>query len=610
MQKQHYGDDGQQSVCSHTSTTTASAASSGTPAAVITAPAAILTTPTSDAALLTCNSSTRIRSRDAFMLMALWMERCPRQAPLVTSLEVRPTGCVLVDPRDRVLVLESTGEAHAIVRAILQCVQDPRGCDIYVSRFPCAMCVKVMVQAGIRKVYYFPADKWEVDWEIYCRRIRNMNGLPESPSRSLEPTLSASETQPIISDTDMVISTPQGIKRANLDSVEKRPSPYANSLDNSCKRPDLAVQLLQPDPVSGSANTLLKETSIPTDLTTDHSTEYAYTTYLASFSSARHQREGSSSPRRPPSTLAEAVYEKRESNHKSVRRLISNNPIAMSLYIPQWDHSSLESIPPKHTDSISGDPVSTDTYIDGITAISAESKHDDPKWVLDVDVGSTPALSTRWPMIVSKFDRTIRALRILHRRFAHAALVPHTGNNIKSATSHCVHGNSSGPTHGVEMSNHKTELVRHAMVLAHVAAKRTDDPKVGVGAVLIDPRGRYVSIGWNGYPKKAAHLDYPQSGADDSVEDEELKYDYSLHAEQNALLWRSPPGLQLAVGTTIVTTKMPCDECSPVIADCGVSCVVSIPQTPKSVNDSARYRGLTYEKLKDLIADRWVFEYV
>ncbi|KAH6570000.1 hypothetical protein BASA62_004514 [Batrachochytrium salamandrivorans] len=558
MQKQHYGDDGQQSVCSHTSTTTASAASSGTPAAVITAPAAILTTPTSDAALLTCNSSTRIRSRDAFMLMALWMERCPRQAPLVTSLEVRPTGCVLVDPRDRVLVLESTGEAHAIVRAILQCVQDPRGCDIYVSRFPCAMCVKVMVQAGIRKVYYFPADKWEVDWEIYCRRIRNMNGLPESPSRSLEPTLSASETQPIISDTDMVISTPQGIKRANLDSVEKRPSPYANSLDNS----------------------------------------------------SRHQREGFSSPRRPPSTLAEAVYEKRESNHKSVRRLISNNPIAMSLYIPQWDHSSLESIPPKHTDSISGDPVSTDTYIDGITAISAESKHDDPKWVLDVDVGSTPALSTRWPMIVSKFDRTIRALRILHRRFAHAALVPHTGNNIKSATSHCVHGNSSGPTHGVEMSNHKTELVRHAMVLAHVAAKRTDDPKVGVGAVLIDPRGRYVSIGWNGYPKKAAHLDYPQSGADDSVEDEELKYDYSLHAEQNALLWRSPPGLQLAVGTTIVTTKMPCDECSPVIADCGVSCVVSIPQTPKSVNDSARYRGLTYEKLKDLIADRWVFEYV
>eukprot|EP00842_Homolaphlyctis_polyrhiza_P005845 jgi/Hompol1/6261/HPOL_004925-RA len=65
-----------------------------------------------------------------FMLMALWMERFPAKHPPVTSFAVRPTGCVLVSPTERVLALESTGEAHAIVRAILRSHMDPRGCDM------------------------------------------------------------------------------------------------------------------------------------------------------------------------------------------------------------------------------------------------------------------------------------------------------------------------------------------------------------------------------------------------------------------------------------------------------------------------------------------------
>jgi pyrimidine deaminase RibD-like protein len=77
------------------------------------------------------------------MLMALWMEIYPRPTPL-TSQNVRPTGCILVDSRDRVVALERTGEAHAVVRAILGSAVDVRGCEVYVSRFPCATCTKVM----------------------------------------------------------------------------------------------------------------------------------------------------------------------------------------------------------------------------------------------------------------------------------------------------------------------------------------------------------------------------------------------------------------------------------------------------------------------------------
>ena len=88
--------------------------------------------------LLKANNKTRIRSRDAFMLMALWylfklfisrMEHYPSAATKTVS-SVRKTGCLLVDPRDRILSLQHTGESHAIVRAILQSTADPHGCDV------------------------------------------------------------------------------------------------------------------------------------------------------------------------------------------------------------------------------------------------------------------------------------------------------------------------------------------------------------------------------------------------------------------------------------------------------------------------------------------------
>jgi deoxycytidylate deaminase len=145
------------------------------------------------------------------------------------------------------------------------------------------------------------------------------------------------------------------------------------------------------------------------------------------------------------------------------------------------------------------------------------------------------------------------------------------------------------------------------VVLAHIAAKRTDDPKVGVGSVLIDGTNRYISVGWNGYPKKAQHLDYPHAGADDSVADAELKYDYILHAEQNTLLWRNPIGCPISPDYVLVSTKMPCDECSPVIYDCGIKSVVTVPQIPKAHDDPARLRGLTYEKISKLISKLHIF---
>ena len=81
--------------------------------------------------LLKANYQHRIRSRDMFMLTALWMELYP-STKHKTIHSVRPTGCVLVDQRDRIISLQYTGETHAIVRAILTSPVDPYGCDMYV----------------------------------------------------------------------------------------------------------------------------------------------------------------------------------------------------------------------------------------------------------------------------------------------------------------------------------------------------------------------------------------------------------------------------------------------------------------------------------------------
>lgn len=49
---------------------------------------------------------------------------------------------------------------HAELNAILNSIQDLKGCTIYVSLFPCNECAKAIIQSGIRKVVY-ESDKYD-----------------------------------------------------------------------------------------------------------------------------------------------------------------------------------------------------------------------------------------------------------------------------------------------------------------------------------------------------------------------------------------------------------------------------------------------------------------
>lgn len=56
-----------------------------------------------------------------------------------------------------------------------------------------------------------------------------------------------------------------------------------------------------------------------------------------------------------------------------------------------------------------------------------------------------------------------------------------------------------------ETSSLSLKVAKHAMVLAHIASKLTDDQKLGVGAIIVQDL-KYTSVAWNGFPKNTEYL--------------------------------------------------------------------------------------------------------
>lgn len=98
------------------------------------------------------------------------------------------------------------------------------------------------------------------------------------------------------------------------------------------------------------------------------------------------------------------------------------------------------------------------------------------------------------------------------------------------------------------------------MRLAHDAALKSKDPSTKVGAVIVDPRNRIVSLGFNGFPK----------GVPDNTVDRDVKLLRTIHAEQNAILFAQRD----ITGFTMYSTHIPCARCAAVIVQSGVARVV------------------------------------
>lgn len=87
--------------------------------------------------------------------------------------------------------------------------------------------------------------------------------------------------------------------------------------------------------------------------------------------------------------------------------------------------------------------------------------------------------------------------------------------------------------------------------MAQHVASRSKDPSTQTGAVIVDPRGRVVSTGYNGFPQKMPDL--PELYAN-----REEKYSRIVHCEMNALIFAESD----LTGCTLYTYPfISCDRC-------------------------------------------------
>lgn len=103
--------------------------------------------------------------------------------------------------------------------------------------------------------------------------------------------------------------------------------------------------------------------------------------------------------------------------------------------------------------------------------------------------------------------------------------------------------------------------------LAKHIATWSKDPSRKIGAVAVDDNKNVLSMGYNGFPR----------GIEDSYDrlnDRETKYQYVVHAEQNAIYNACRNGVSLK-GATLYVTGLPiCSECMKGVIQSGISCVV------------------------------------
>jgi len=97
------------------------------------------------------------------------------------------------------------------------------------------------------------------------------------------------------------------------------------------------------------------------------------------------------------------------------------------------------------------------------------------------------------------------------------------------------------------------------MDIAHIVAKLSRCNRAKVGAIIVKD-GNIISFGYNGTP----------TGFCNECEENDVTKDEVIHAEMNAIL---KAGIN-AQGATMYVTMSPCIQCSKIIKQSGLQCVI------------------------------------
>ncbi|XP_014374882.2 cytidine and dCMP deaminase domain-containing protein 1-like [Alligator sinensis] len=142
---------------------------------------------------------------------------------------------------------------------------------------------------------------------------------------------------------------------------------------------------------------------------------------------------------------------------------------------------------------------------------------------------------------------------------------------------HCSHGKFEIKDTDVE------ERHTHALQLCYLLAARSDDPNQGVGCILYSQNGYFFGVGYNGYPIGAKYGNLPRRGRINKNKQGTAKKPFLVHAEVNALLFRSKKKIE--ENDVLYCSKPPCLECQNYIECVGIKNIVSVHESSKPTSN-------------------------
>ncbi|KAI4897358.1 hypothetical protein NFI96_017344 [Prochilodus magdalenae] len=392
----------------------------------------------------------RLSKVNLFTLLSLWMELFPKKEPQrQNNRSVRDTGLVVVHEQ-RVLGLHCSGpNLHAGQVAVIKHGSRLKGCDLYFSRKPCSTCLKLIINAGVNRISYWPADA-------------EMSLLSDGSS-----------------------AAQSHLQEATQDAL-------AAERLKSNSRPHVCV-LLQT--LASSMLQFAEERSFKSE-------------FLRTVEEDDRSRD-----------ISDLFRKERWRN---------------------WNDFS------------------------GRFFIEDEVQHRELLSKMGLEnFCADPYLS----MLRQQMRDLIKVLASV------AASVPVLENE---------YGFYETEPMTTEHRSLPQDIVRHCIVQATLLAYRTEDPKVGVGTVIWaeDREDRWqaecdgtgamylVGCGYNAFPAGSEYAEFLQMGTRQEKR-RHSRYQYIIHAEQNALTFRCAE-VRGQENTMLFVNKCPCDECVPLIQGAGI----------------------------------------
>ena len=106
------------------------------------------------------------------------------------------------------------------------------------------------------------------------------------------------------------------------------------------------------------------------------------------------------------------------------------------------------------------------------------------------------------------------------------------------------------------------------MGISILSAQRSKDGNTQVGACIVSPENKILSVGYNGMPIGCNDDEMPWEREGEPLD---TKYPFVCHAELNAILKRSTGSLKNA---KIYVSLFPCNECAKAIIQSGIKEVI------------------------------------